>query len=293
MKTIKKEKKKMSDKKIKTFVAIILDRSGSMYNISEEAVEGYNSHVRKLKENTEDQDVEMCLVTFNSNVYEHYWLENAKNVDIAHQADYNPDGTTAMLDAMGYTIEKLEESTDPKNENNAYLVITISDGKENASKHVERPWLASKIAELQATKRWTFTFMGCDDRYLKEVAASTNIPYANCAKYSTEKAKVKAGYEGSAAKVDEYMKHRVRSAIRGQSVNTCHFYSADLNCADFTSVVDDGVSNVTPSVLPAGVMSSAVTPPLPSDNFARKGKIENVVSSTGTNVFDGKQVAWK
>ena len=284
-------------KKVKTYVAIVLDRSGSMHTISEEAVEGYNTHIKKFKENTEEQDVEVSLVTFNSEVYEHYWLDNAKNVEMANQADYNPGGTTAMLDAMGYTIDKLQESTDVANEDNAYLVITISDGCENASNHVDRNRLAQKIATLQATGRWTFTFMGCDGSYLREFAQTTGIPMANMAMFSTgSKEAAKFGYANSASSADKYLKHRVRAAkaihsgIRGQSVGTCNFYSDDsAMCADYTAPVGDAVDMNAPLWVGGSVSCSSNTP----TSFG-SAKLESKTDTGTANIFSsGKNVAWK
>lgn len=286
-------------KKTKTYVAIVLDRSGSMHTISEEAVAGYNEHIRKFKENTEEQDVKVSLVTFNSDVFEHYWLENVENVETANQADYNPDGLTAMLDAMGYTIDKLEESTNPNDEDNAYLVITISDGRENASKHVSRSHLASRISALQKTGRWTFTYMGCSASDLEEVARSTGIPLANCAMWSNAtKGTANAAYGASASAADKYLKHRVRAAkaggvARGIHTSSLNFYSDDAaKCADFTAPVGDADPIGPLYVAPP----ASVSVPRGMDNFARTGKIEVPEANTdGVNVFSSvkKPVTWK
>ena len=281
-------------KKMKTYVAIILDRSGSMYSISEEAVAGYNTHIKKFKENTDDQEVVVSLVTFNSDVYEHYWLENVNNIEMANQADYNPDGTTAMLDAMGYTIDKLEESTNPNDEDNAYLVITISDGRENASKHVDRNRLSSRIRALQKTGRWTFTYMGCTAADLQEVAQTTGIPIANCAKWDAgSKGTASVAYARSADSADKYLKHRVWAAkAGGVHTSSLNFYSDDsVKCADFTGVIGGDADAAMGSLYVAPPASTSM--PRGMDNFARKGKAD--AETDGVNVFSAvkKPVTWK
>ena len=283
-------------KKLKTYVAIILDRSGSMSTIEEEAVEGYNTHLKKFKENTDDQDVVLSLVTFNSEVYEHYWLENVKDQEPANQKDYHPGGTTALLDAMGYTIDKLQESTDSNNEDNAYLVITISDGKENASTHVDNYALQQKIRALQATKRWTFTFMGCDAVYLREVASATSIPIANMAMWSNAtKCGTKHAYERSADSADKYLKHRIRaSSVRGMAAATSNFYSdKDSFCADFAS--DAPAADPIPLVDVAAPLWVGKGCSNASGDFG-SAKLEVTAENTtgGVNVFSaGKNVNWK
>ena len=285
-------------KKLKTYVAFVLDRSGSMHTISEEAVEGYNAHIRKFKENTDEQEVIVSLVTFNSNVYEHYWLENVKDQEEANQKDYNPGGTTALLDAMGYTIDKLQESTDINDENNAYVVITISDGQENASKHVSDGNLKNKISALQKTGRWTFTFMGCDAVYMKEVARATAIPVANMAVWSNaSKEGTKFAYAKSADSADKYMKRRLRaSSVRGMSAATFNFYSDSDSLADFSS--DDGSMDTSVSTpAPADVMSPLWAGSVSCASPASFGtsKLEVKAENTGTaNIFSaGKHVDWK
>ena len=283
--------------KVKTNVALILDRSGSMHTIAEEAVEGYNVHIRKFKENTEEQDVSICLVTFNSNVYEHYWLEDAKNVEEARQADYNPNGTTALFDAMGYTIDKLVESTDTKDTNNAYLVITISDGMNNASKHYDCNGISRLIHKWQDTKHWTFSFMGCSERDLKEIEVKTGIPIANCAVWANDKGKACYAYARSADRVGAYMTHRLKAAHSGGTVGTSTLYSDNsVQCANFvdpgSGVV--GISDAGHLWLDnsaADLKSICNTTPPTMDCFAKS--INYDPENIGKNVFDGTAVIWK
>src|SRR5690606_28436935 len=74
--------------------------------------------------------------------------------------EYTPNGGTALCDAIGHTITKLCETTDPSNEYNSYLVIVISDGEELNSVKWTQQQVAEKIKQLESTNRWTFTYIG-------------------------------------------------------------------------------------------------------------------------------------
>lgn len=209
---------------MKTYVTLILDRSGSMHTISEQAVEGYNQQIRAFKETALNQDVHVSLVSFNGEVFEHYWTENVDVCKESEQGDYHPAGSTALWDAMGYTINKLEETTDPTGDV-AYLVVVISDGEENASKHIQSNALFEKISKLQETKKWTFTFMGCSENYLKEVAKTTGIPISNCAAWSNaDGEKARASFYNHSERTAKYMQLRAAGEVK-----CCNYYSDDLD----------------------------------------------------------------
>ena len=159
----------MSKEKKKLYVAIVLDKSGSMWKTREAAIIGYNEQVQQLKINEDDLETEVCLVTFNGQVFEHLWCVPTDDLTEIGDDDYKPLGATALRDAMGYTIKKLMDTTDYEDENNAYLVIAISDGDTMSDKHYSVGALKELIEGCQATKQWTFTHMGCNENYLKEM----------------------------------------------------------------------------------------------------------------------------
>jgi len=230
-------------KKPVTHVVLILDQSGSMEDTRTAAVQNYNEQVQQAKLNSKDQDIFCSLVTFNGEVFEHVWAEKAENLNEATLEDYVTEGATAMRDAIGYTVKKLLETTDHKDENVSYLVVIISDGEENSSKHFKRlsdydiragkkDELKSMMEEVQKTKRWTFTYMGCDDAYIKQVAEETSIPIANCAKWSNATSAMAAkGLHHNRRRLEKF--YACRSA--GET-GSAQVYS-DVECclADFTA----------------------------------------------------------
>jgi uncharacterized protein YegL len=235
-KHIKKKDKNM-DKKMKTYVALVLDQSGSMSATKEDAVKGYNEQIQQMKINAKDQEIFCSLVTFNGDVFEHLWCEPAEKLTEASGDDYKCEGSTAMRDAVGYTIDKLRKTTDDK-EDVAYLVIIVSDGDENASKHFSVEALRELKDSVDKTGKWTFTYMGCDEKYLKKVAQEMNIPISNVARWSNSSAELAGfGQHQNAVKMGGYYRNRAK----GMTAQACVHSGDALKMADYTEAAPDHV----------------------------------------------------
>jgi len=195
--------------KPKTYVAIILDKSGSMASTKNAAICGFNEQIQQLKEDSKTQEIYCSLVTFNGTVFEHLWNVPADKLSEANADDYRADGSTAMRDAIGYTVQKLLNTTDHTDLNTAYLIITISDGMSNADMHYNVSALRELSESCQATKRWTFTYIGCDETYLREIANQTATPIANMAAWSNHDSKsTKRGMSNAAKRQKKYFEER-------------------------------------------------------------------------------------
>lgn len=179
----------MTDKKLVTHVAFVIDRSGSMWRTAQQAVDGFNGQLEEVKQNSKDQEIRCSLVTFNSDVYEHLWEAPAEELKAATYDSFKPSGWTAMYDAMGYTIDKLMKTTDPTEEGATYLVFVISDGEENWSKHFKGPQVSNLIKEAESTGQWTISYMGCSQEDLEKVAQETGIRLDNMAAWENKTAR--------------------------------------------------------------------------------------------------------
>lgn len=227
------------EKKAKTHIAIILDRSGSMSHTKAQTVMGYNEQVEQIQQDSKDQEILVSLVTFNGNVYEHFWNENAEKLTKASDVDYKPVGSTALYDAMGYVIDKLQKTT-TEDDNTAYLLIVITDGEENASKqYTDVAGLKKRIESLQKDKNWTFTYMGCSKDSLFRLAASTGMSLSNCALWDNSAAEAAlGGMRESADKLGQYMNARRKGERKSMSYHSAYAdvcAPADYSCARIKS----------------------------------------------------------
>jgi hypothetical protein len=174
-------------KKIKTYAAIILDKSGSMGSIREQAINNFNEQIQTLKNESNDPkaitkkllhgsnnpvgvETLITLVSFADDVTFHTFNEEVNKVEEFPANEYKPNGSTAMRDAIGDTIDRItKEATDLSEPDVGVLMIIVTDGFENASKRYGgeegRKILKSRIEELEKTGKWTFTFMGCENAF--------------------------------------------------------------------------------------------------------------------------------
>jgi len=150
-------------KKLVNHFAICLDASGSMAGIREHAIAAFNSNVKAIRENSEKQGQEstVTFVTFgeHSLVVEKFFAHPVTSLKELTAANYNPDGMTPLLDAVGKTITRLRSI--PDSLETSYVVMVITDGCENHSHSFTQinGKLEKLMQQVTSTDRWTFVFM--------------------------------------------------------------------------------------------------------------------------------------
>ncbi len=150
-----------ADKGIKGIdLVVILDKSGSMYGLASDTIGGFNSLLEQQRK--KDVPVKVSVVAFNqaSDVkYNRVPITEVKDLTVK---DYMPQGTTALLDAVGNSLSSLKEMEGVNAEGNKVLVVIITDGMENASREWSKENVKKLISELQDEFRYEFVFMGAD-----------------------------------------------------------------------------------------------------------------------------------
>jgi hypothetical protein len=197
-----------------TRVVIILDKSGSMGACQGVTVSGFNEQVQTIKSKAEGGKYFLSLVQFNHDVDPTIWNAEPKDVAELTVEQYAPTGGTAMLDAVGETLLRLEEVGDT--EDTAYLVIIISDGLENASKRFDYVTVGEMIQQRQATGRWTFTYMGANQD-LSVITQQLHIPVGNTALYESDESGTEYAMTVASRNLAGYMtcRSRGKSAMKG------------------------------------------------------------------------------
>ena len=152
-------------KKTKVCNVIIMDRSGSMWEIQKPAIMGYNEVLGGVKaaatKFAETQEQFMTLVLFDSSsIDEVYWNANPADAAILSEETYVPGACTPLYDAVGRTLTKLEKEL--KGDDNHSVVVTIiTDGYENDSHEYNLTGVKSLIEHLKK-EGWSFAYMGTD-----------------------------------------------------------------------------------------------------------------------------------
>jgi len=170
-------------RKNKVHVSVILDRSGSMCSCWDDTIGGFNSYLEGLKKDKETEYF-ISLTQFDDQYEINYVKKPLHEVGNLDRITYIPRGRTALLDAVGRTINTL--GTVPYNEKMLMLIIT--DGQENASREFSYDQVKKLIADKTELGNWTFTYIGAvADAWGQGQSLGLNA--GNTAKYDVSKTK--------------------------------------------------------------------------------------------------------
>lgn len=168
----------------KIMETIVIDKSGSMHSIRQQVVTTINERIQQAKQNSQDGDeITMNIISFDGNIYENIWGVKATEVPEATTGDYNPNGGTALYDAIAYTLKKIEKTCQDPEVN--HLIVVITDGEDTSSIHFnDTNKLKALITEHQTNGKVTLTYVGCDEKKVMKEAQKLGIPITNCASWS-------------------------------------------------------------------------------------------------------------
>ena len=159
---------------------IILDESGSMSAIYDQALSGMNevlNGIRKNQEDFPDQKHYMTIVTFEGSGFSGVKTRRDRvaieKIQDFSREDYRPGGCTPLYDAMGKTLNELEGLI---HEDDRVMATVITDGYENASEEYSGKTVKSLVSRLRL-KGWTFAYIGANQDAV-EVAKDLNISNA-------------------------------------------------------------------------------------------------------------------
>lgn len=170
-------------KKGKVAIALVIDKSSSMYGLRKDTIGGVNSFLDEQRK--QEGEVLATLVLFSTKYDVAYNMVPIQNVQNLCEDTYIPGGMTALRDAMGTAIDEmgsalrnLPESEKPEK----VIVVTMTDGEENSSKEYSSKRLAEMIKHQKDKYSWEFVFLGADESAF-EVGASFGIDSNNSAVY--------------------------------------------------------------------------------------------------------------
>lgn len=151
--------------KTKVYNVIIMDRSGSMWDIQRPAIQGFNEVLGGVKaakkKYQETQEQFITLVLFDSSsVDDVYWNADPDKAERLTDKTYVPGACTPLYDAMGRTLTRLEKEL--KDDTSHSVVVTvITDGYENSSSEYSLSAVKALVEHLK-DQGWSFAYMGTD-----------------------------------------------------------------------------------------------------------------------------------
>jgi len=194
---------------MKTDITVVLDRSGSMGSIKEDMEGGFDQFVREQRE--AEGECRLSLYKFDDE-FETVYMD--KSIHEVPNLDLVPRGRTALLDAIGRTINLTGErlAAMPEGERpEAVVFIVITDGHENAS----REFAATKIREMIKHQRgkynWNFVFLGANQDAI-ETGGNYGFHAGQSMSYNANTAGVAGMYVGVSRSVTNMRAGRTMSA---------------------------------------------------------------------------------
>ncbi len=140
-----------------THIVFLLDRSGSMYDLTKETIGGYNSFINQQRKL--EKKAIVTTVLFDDEYEILHDGVDIKNIENLTEKEYYARGCTALLDAIGKTI--INTSKGNMKEGNVIFVIT-TDGHENASMEFRRDDIKKMIKDKSDKHNWQFMFLGAN-----------------------------------------------------------------------------------------------------------------------------------
>jgi uncharacterized protein YegL len=181
-------------KKDLTELVFILDRSGSMAGLESDTIGGYNAMLAKQKETAGEAVITTVLFDDNYELlHDRIALEGVQPIT---SKEYFVRGSTALLDAVGKTILKIENvqknTAEAARAEKVVFVIT-TDGYENASREFSYAKIKSMISKLKEKYAWEFIFLGANIDAAAE-AEKFGIDKNRAAQYHNDEQGVKLNY---------------------------------------------------------------------------------------------------
>jgi uncharacterized protein YegL len=189
----------------KTEIIFVVDRSGSMTVIAQAMSTGFDEFINKQKQVPGE-----CLVTATQFDDTYDVLYTALPIHQVPPYVLQPRGMTALLDAIGRTIDAVGERLrkTPENERpSQVLFVIITDGGENASQEHKgepgRKAIFDKITHQRTQYAWEFVFLGANQDAIA-VGTSLGVSATNSVTYAASVAGSSGLMRGLSANVASY-----------------------------------------------------------------------------------------
>jgi len=193
-------------------IAFVLDRSGSMKSCQQAAIEGFNQFLADQQKT--DGLAKLTLVLFDDEYLVPISSIPVEEVVSLTDDTYQPRGCTALLDAIGQTIDNLGQrlaALAEKDRPGQVIVAILTDGLENASQRFTWKEIAGKIKNQTDTYKWIFLFLGANQDAIA-TAANLSIAANNAANYVADAAGSKVGQAAFSRKISALRRASMDSA---------------------------------------------------------------------------------
>lgn len=186
-----------------TEIVCILDRSGSMESLRADAIEGVNAFIAQQQKLPGEARLTVVL-------FDHEYILFLDGIPLNEaplfdSATYVPRGTTALLDAVGRTIDdvgKRLSQTPEERRPGKVIVAILTDGLENASTDYTYERVAQMIQHQREKYNWEFIFLAANQDAIAS-AARISIEAQATVSFTASPAGVREAYTELGERVAE------------------------------------------------------------------------------------------
>jgi len=180
--------------KDKAEIVCILDRSGSMASIIDDAIGGYNTFLLEQKKIPKPAD--LMVVQFDEE-YKVVYQGPLNDAPAMNKDTYVPRGCTALLDALGRTLNSVGERlsiTPEADRPDKVIFLIVTDGMENASQEFTHEQIKKMVNHQEEKYGWEFIYVGSNQDAIA-VAGNIGIRSFNAVNYASSKKGARASYQ--------------------------------------------------------------------------------------------------
>jgi uncharacterized protein YegL len=147
----------------KTELVFILDKSGSMAGLESDTIGGFNAMLKKQQ--AAPGEATVTTVLFDDGYELLHDRFDIKAIAPITENEYYVGGCTALLDALGKTIDKIgnvQKRTAAEHRADQVIFVITTDGLENASQEYSWGTIKKMVEEKKERNHWEFIFLGAN-----------------------------------------------------------------------------------------------------------------------------------
>lgn len=186
-----------------TEIICIVDRSGSMESIRSDAIGGFNAFLEGQK--AEPGEARLTLVLFDDRYEVPVAGAPLASVEPLTTKTFVPRGSTALLDAVGRTIDEVGKhlAATPEHERPGQVIVAIlTDGLENSSRKYTWQMVGDRIRHQRDKYNWEFVFLAANQDAIA-TASQLSIDPADAVDFDASGEGVQTAYASLDAMVRE------------------------------------------------------------------------------------------
>lgn len=200
----------------KTYYHLVLDKSGSMqscWSSTLMAITDQMIQIQKMAKEYPEQEFFVSLCMFNGSVQFPQWPVLIDRGIFPSLENIHPNGSTALLDGIGESIQRIEfkAGEELKNDEASVVMVVLTDGHENASRQFGSNQISQMIKERKKSEKWSFVFIGAD---FNVDQLSDALGISKSSRMNADKSNMKGAFDSVQSNFKLYAEMKAKGVIK-------------------------------------------------------------------------------